>query len=240
VILLRSLIYVLFLYGSMLVVSLLYFPAALFDRKAALGAPRDWARWNIKALEFIVGAKVTLEGTEHIPPSPALYASKHQAMLDTMTPFMTMLEPSIILKKELLKMPVFGWYAVRTGMISIDREAQARALKGMLREARARRDEGRDIVIFPEGTRQEIGAAPEYKPGVAALYRDLGLPCVPIAVSTGLVWSAHGPIRRPGRATIKFLEPIPPGLNRDDFMRELETRIERETAALVERDRTKA
>lgn len=238
--LLRSLLYILFLYGSMAVVGLIYLPAALISRKTAIGAPRLWARINITMLRVICGADVRVEGLEHIPPSPALYASKHQAMLDTMTPFLTLREPSVVLKRELLSMPVFGWFAQRSGMIAIDREAHARALKAMLRDARARRDDGRDIVIFPEGTRQDLGAAPDYKPGVAALYRDLGVPCVPIAVSTGLVWSAHGPIRRPGRATIKFLEPIAPGLNRDDFMRELEGRIERETAALVARDSAKA
>ncbi len=233
--LIRSLIYVVALYGGMAVVGLVCLPAALVSRRAALAAPRLWTRYALWALRVICGARVTIEGAPIA--APALYASKHQAMLDTLTPFLSLPEPAIVLKKELLTMPVFGWFAQRCGMIAIDREAQASALRGMLRAARARAAEGRDIVIFPEGTRQEIGAAPDYKPGVAALYRDLDLPCVPIAVSTGLVWQAHGVLRRPGHAVIKFLDPIPPGLSRAEFMRELQERIERETEALVARGR---
>lgn len=232
-ILLRSIVYVLYLYGSMAVVGLVCLPFALAKREWAMIAPRLWVRSGIWALRWIVGARLVIEGAENIPAGRVLIASKHQAMLDTMTPFLVMRAPAIVLKKELLSMPVFGWFAKRTGMIAIDRDGHASALKGMLREARARAEEGRPVVIYPEGTRQEIGARPDYKPGVAALYRDLNAPCVPVAVSTGLVWSANGLIRRPGTAVVRFLPPIPPGLSRTDFMRELEARIETATNALI-------
>lgn len=231
----RSLIYVLFLYGSMTLVGLVCLPASLIRREWALLAPQLWVRMSLWGLRWIVGAHVLIEGAENIPSGRVIIASKHQAMLDTMTPFLVMKAPSIVLKKELLSMPVFGWFAQRGGMIAIDRDGHASALKGMLRDARARAEEGRPIVIYPEGTRQEIGAAPDYKPGVAALYRDLNAPCVPVAVSTGLVWSANGLIRRPGTAVVRYLEPIAPGLSRADFMRELETRIETATNELVAR-----
>ncbi|MGE3143405.1 MAG: lysophospholipid acyltransferase family protein [Hyphomonadaceae bacterium] len=235
---LRSLAYVVWLYGSMALIGVTFAPAALLAREAAIAAARVWARMALWGLRVICGARVRFEGLEHISAAPPqLYASKHQAMLDTITPFAVLKRPAIVLKQELLKMPIFGWFAQRTGMIAIDREGHAKTLKAMLRTARTRLAEGRDIVIFPEGTRQELDAPPDYKIGVAALYRDLGAPCVPVAVSTGLVWSAHGLIRRPGRATIKFLPPIPPGLSREEFMRTLEERIETETAALVARDR---
>lgn len=234
--LLRSLIYVVYLYTTMTIVALALAPATLFSSKFALHGARLWARAAIWGLRVICGARLTIEGLEHISDKPVLYAAKHQSMIDTIAPFTVLAAPAVVLKKELLGAPLFGWYASRSGMIAVDRDRHANALKGMLRAARARVAEGRPILIFPEGTRQELGAPPDYKPGVAALYRDLGLPCVPIALSTGLVWSAHGLIRRPGRASIRFLEPIPAGLSRDDFMRELERRIETETAALIARD----
>ncbi len=233
----RSLLYVACLYGSMVPVAILFAPGALISRKAALVAPLAWSRFNIWALRWIVGARVSVEGAENIPPGRVLIASKHQAMLDTMTPFLSMRDPAVVLKKELLSMPIFGWFAQRCGMIAIDREAGAAALKQMLRDARARADEGRPIVIFPEGTRKEIGAPPDYKPGVAALYRDLDAPCVPVAVSTGFVWKPSGIMRSPGHAVIRYLPPIAPGLSRAEFMRELETRIETATAELAARAR---
>lgn len=231
--LVRSLIYVAYLYTAMALCVIVLGPIAFFSPRHGMIGPQAWAHMAIWGLRVICGARVRVEGAENVPPGGVLVASKHQAMLDTLTPFFVLKRPAIVLKKELLSMPLFGWYAKRVGMIAIDRDGYAATLKQMLRDARARAAEGREIVIFPEGTRQELGAPPDYKSGVAALYRDLGVPCVPVAVSTGLVWSAQGIIRRPGEAVVKFLPPIAPGLSRADFMRELETRIETETNALV-------
>jgi 1-acyl-sn-glycerol-3-phosphate acyltransferase len=180
-----------------------------------------------------VGAKVIFKGLEKIPPGACLVASKHQAMLETLAPFLMFPEPAFVLKKELLSAPVLGWYAQRMRMIPIDREANAKALKDLMRAARVSRDEGRQIIIFPEGTRQAPGVKGEYKPGVAALYRDLGIPCVPMALDTGRVWSARGLMRRPGTCTIEVLDPIAPGLSRDEFMRTLEERVEAASTALL-------
>src|SRR6202008_4394520 len=124
--------------------------------------------------------------------------------LDTVLPVLLVDEPVFVVKKELIKMPVFGFY-MKNGMIPVDREAHAKALKDMLRASREVIAKGRQIVIYPEGTRQEIGAPPDYKPGIAAMYRDLNLPVTPIALSTGLVWKPSGVIRRPGTVTIKVL-----------------------------------
>jgi len=231
--LVRSLIFVIYLYATMALCVIALAPLALFAPRQAILGPQIWVRTSIWGLRWICGARVRVEGAENVPPGGVLVASKHQAMLDTLTPFLVLKRPAIVLKKELLAMPLFGWFAQRTGMIAIDREGHAAALKQMLKDARERAADGREIVIYPEGTRQELGAPPDYKPGVAALYRDLNVPCVPVAVSTGLVWSANGIIRRPGEAVVKFLPPIMPGLSRADFMRELETRIETETNALV-------
>lgn len=230
--LLRSLVFVVWLYASLAAVGLIFAPSLLFGRAGGMMACRSWARCILWGLRWIVGARVVFEGMENIPPGPVLVASKHQAMLDTLMPFLMLKDPAIVLKQELVNAPVFGWYAVATGHIPVDREANATALRTLLKHARQRKAEGRQIFIYPEGTRAEPGAPPDYKPGVAALYRDLGVPCVPMALDSGKVWPAHGLIRRPGVVTFKVLPPIAPGLSRDAFMTQLQDSIETATATL--------
>jgi 1-acyl-sn-glycerol-3-phosphate acyltransferase len=229
----RSLVFVLWLYGSMTVVGAVFAPVTLFNRSGVFMAMRAWSAATLWGLRWICGARVVVEGLENLPKGPSLIASKHQTMLDTIVPGSFLDEPAFVLKYELMSMPIFGWYMQRADMIPVRRETQASALRVMLHAARKAIKEGRQIIIFPEGTRQDIDAPPAYKPGVAALYRDLGLPCTPIAVSTGLVWPAHGVVRRPGVAIVRILPPIPAGLSREDFMHELETRIETESQALL-------
>lgn len=231
--LLRSLLYAAWLYGSMAVVGIGGAPFAAFHRPTGEAVIRLWARLAIAMLETICGVRVEVRGREHIPQGPALIASKHQATLDTILPFVLLANPAMVLKKELLKQPVFGWYAKQMGHISIDRDGHANALRAMLKEARAARQAGRQIFIFPEGTRQLPGAEPDYKPGVAALYRDLGLPCTPVALNTGLSWPPRGFLMTPGVVVIEFLPAIPPGLARGDFMAELQRRIETASDALL-------
>jgi len=139
-----------------------------------------------------------------------------------------------VLKKELMPLPFFGWFAWKTKMIAVDRQGHAKALKDMARQARARLAEGRQIVIFPEGTRTEPGAPGDYKPGVAAIYRDLEGPCWPVATNSGVCWPAHGVMRHPGVVTFEFLEPIPAGLKRGPMMALLESRIETASSVLLE------
>jgi 1-acyl-sn-glycerol-3-phosphate acyltransferase len=194
---------------------------------------KGWASFAIWSLGWVVGIRVEVRGREHVPSGPALVAAKHQAILDTLVPCILLKAPSIVLREGLTKIPIFGWYCRRAGMIVLDREGQASALRDMLRAARARVAEGRPIVIFPEGTRRAPGAAPDYKPGVAALYRDLKLPCTPVAVNIGLFWPARGVKLKPGTAVMEFLPAIPAGLGRDEFMAELATRIETASNALL-------
>jgi 1-acyl-sn-glycerol-3-phosphate acyltransferase len=230
----RSLIYVLWLYGSMTLVSLGGMPFALANRAWAIPVARTWTVVALWGLRWICGVKVVIKGEEYLPKTgPALLAGKHQAMLDTIMPFVLTQQPCMVLKQELLAMPLFGWYAARMRCIALDRGAHAAALKNLLRGARERIQEGRQIVIFPEGTRSAPGAVTEYKPGIAAIYRDLGLPCTPFALNTGLCWPAKGHLMKPGVVTFEFLPPIPPGLSREDFMRELQTRIDTASTALL-------
>ena len=236
-ILLRSIVFVVWFYVTMAFWGLLYMPAVAMGRDEHIwSAMRGWGRSTLWGLKWIVGVTVSIEGQEHLPKGAALIASKHQATLDTVLPAQFLSAPVFVVKKELIKMPVFGFY-MKYGMIPVDREAHAKALKDMLRAARGVIAKGRQIVIYPEGTRQEINAPPDYKPGIAALYKDLGLPVTPIALNTGLVWKPSGIIRRPGHVTIRILPPIPAGLPRERFMAELERVIEGESQALLAPDK---
>ena len=174
----------------------------------------------------VCGIRVEVRGREHIPTGPALVAPKHQCMLDVFAQFTWLPGSVFVMKKELSYIPWFGWYAAKVGTIDIDRGKGASALKQMVREAKTLFAKGRQVVIFPEGHRGTPGVAGDYKPGVAALYRELDVPVIPVATNSGVHWPAHGFVRRPGLIVFEYLEPIPPGLKRAEFMRVLEERIE--------------
>ena len=234
----RSLVFVAWLYLGMAFVAIVCGPWAAVSRKGGIAGMKLWGAISIFGLRWICGVKVRVEGREHIPKGAALVAMKHQSMFDTLFPGQALDDPCIVYKAELAKAPFLGWYLQRSGMVPVARETQASALKAMLRAARAEIAKGRQMFIFPEGTRQWPGAAADYKPGVAALYRDLGLACTPVATNSGVHWPPHGIVRTPGVIVVRFLPAIAPGLSRDDFMRELETRIESESRALLPADYT--
>ncbi|MFC4725554.1 lysophospholipid acyltransferase family protein [Glycocaulis abyssi] len=229
-----SAIFTVWMYGLMAVMGLVCSPLLL--------GPRSWARgcfavyrWLVfGGLRVLCGIRFEVRGAEHIPSGPALIASKHQSMFETLAFWHILPDPAIILKKELKYLPFFGWYAMKLKNVAVDRSAGASALKAMLRAARERAHEGRQIVIFPQGTRVQPGAPESYKPGVAGLYGAMEVPCVPVALNSGLYWPPSGFVRRPGTIIIEFLPPIPAGLPRARFMEELETRIETASAALLE------
>lgn len=229
---LRQILFAAWLYLSMPVVAIGLSPALLLPRPFAVGVTRIWAHTVLFGLRWIMGVRVEVRGLEHRPAGAALVAPKHQSMLDIVVPFIVLADPCFVLKKELMATPFLGWFAWKARMIPIDRGGQAKALKDMVRIARERLAEERQIVIFPEGTRQAPGAAPDYKPGVAAIYRDLGAPCWPIAANSGEHWPAKGIGFKPGLVVFEFLEPIPADLKRAEFMRELEERIETGSARL--------
>jgi 1-acyl-sn-glycerol-3-phosphate acyltransferase len=229
----RSLVFTVFLYGSIVIVGVMLAPLLLAPMRWAFVCAKLWAGGVCAGLSAICGVTVEVRGLEHRPLGPALIAAKHQGMFDVVAPFTVLDEPCFVLKKELMILPFFGWFAWRTKMIPVDRQAHAKALRKLVADARARLAEGRQIIIFPEGTRTPPGAQGDYKPGVAALYRDLGLPCHLIATNSGQCWPAHGFLRRPGRVVFEFLEPIPAGLKRAEFMAELERRIETASRALL-------
>lgn len=222
----RSLLFVAWLYLSMAVFAVGLSPALVLPYGVAMTVIRAWARFCLFGLRWIAGVKVEFLGLEHRPTGAALIAGKHQSMLDVIAPFAVLPDNCFIMKKELMPLPFFGWFAWKTKMIAVDRSAHSKALKDMVRQARARFAQGRQILIFPEGTRAEVGAPADYKPGIAALYRDLEAPCTPMATNSGVHWPAHGFRRYPGTVVYEFLPAIPAGLKRAEFMGELEARLE--------------
>ncbi len=237
--LVRSVIFVIWLYATMAIVGVGFWIPVMLDDNYVYAAQRAWARLTNWGLRWIVGARVRFEGLEHVPKGGALIAMKHQSMLDTIAPTLHIPKSTYVFKKELGATPVMGAY-LRKNQIAVDRGGHATALKSMMRGAREAVAKGRQVIIFPEGTRQTLDAAPDYKPGIAAMYKDLNIPVTPVAVSTGLIWKPKGLMRSPGTATFKFLPAIPPGLPREEFMRRLEDAIEGEGQALLPPDKRRS
>lgn len=204
-------------------------PALLGPSRAAGWVGRNWSKLVFWGLRVICGTRFEVRGTA--PPSGVLLAIKHMSMWDTCAIYTLLDHPAIVLKRDLQFIPFYGWYLWRARMIPIDRDGKASALRAMAAASRAELANGRSVVIFPEGTRKKPGAPPDYKPGVAGLYGQLGVPCVPVALNSGVFWT--GFIKYPGTLVLEFLDPIPPGLPRREFMPRLETAIENATARLV-------
>ncbi|WP_454717042.1 lysophospholipid acyltransferase family protein [Caulobacter segnis] len=188
-----------------------------------------WAKGLIWGLRWLADVKVEVRGVR--PTGNALVAPKHQSMFDVFSQFALLPDACFVMKKELLMVPLFGWHGLKAGMLVVDRGGHSTALKKLVRDAIERMKETRQIVIFPEGTRGAVGQPGEYKPGIAALYRELNMPVTPLALNCGSHWN-KGFIVKPGTIVFEYLEPIPAGLKRGEFMRELQTRIDTATKAL--------
>jgi 1-acyl-sn-glycerol-3-phosphate acyltransferase len=214
------------------VLGVLALPVLLMKRKKALALGRIWAGGSMALLRWTVGLTWEMRGRGNLPPGAAIVAVKHQSAWDTIVLPLLFRDFAVVLKRELLWIPVYGWYAKRLAAIPVDRAAGAPALRRMLADAAGPKREGRPIVIFPEGTRTAPGARRPYHPGVAALYKQLGVPLVPVALNSGLFWGRRAFLKRPGRIVLEFLPPIPPGLERRAAMAQLQERIEEATGRL--------
>jgi 1-acyl-sn-glycerol-3-phosphate acyltransferase len=197
----------------------------VMPRMAIIRYAQAWGRFNLWLLRVVVGTRVEIRGRERIPPGGLHLAAKHQSFLETFTLLFLVDDPTFILKRELQFIPVFGWLTIKAGMIPV-RRGGATALAEMNRSARQKVAEGRQIIIFPEGTRRPPGAPPAYKNGVAHLYRALGVPCLPVGLNSGVFWPRRHYIRRPGTVVIEFGEVIQAGLPREDFMLAMTSQIE--------------
>ena len=208
-------------------------------------APRSWAMAGLRThaivsvwlLRVIAGTKLEVRGQEKLSKGAVLVVSKHQSAWDTFGLVPLFRDPAIVLKDELKWIPFYGWFCVKFEHILVKRDKAAKALKTMIADAEVRKAQGREIVIFPEGTRQAPGAPPDYKPGYVALYEALEIPCVPLALNSGLFWPRRQFIRHPGTIVVEFLDPIPPGLPRKEFRAVLEARLEEASQRLVDEGR---
>ncbi|MGD0720371.1 MAG: lysophospholipid acyltransferase family protein [Roseiarcus sp.] len=229
---LRSLLFNVIFYVNLVVLMIVGLPSILFGRRAVLFMARTWGGSSLWLLRTICGLSIEFRGVENIPRGGYIIASKHQSFLETFALPRNAPDFAYVLKRELTYIPVFGWYLIGADQIGIDRAAGRNALSLLSSRAAAVLRAGRQIFIFPEGTRRPPGAPPQYKSGVARLYQDTGSPCLPVALNTGLFWGRRGFSRRPGVAVIEYLPPIEPGLDRDAFMERLQTTIETACARL--------
>lgn len=231
---LRSLIFAAVFYINTAAFLILGSPLLLGPRSWAMAALKAHALTSIWWLRVICGTKLKVRGRLNLPEGPALIASKHQSAWDTFGLVPLTRDPAIIMKQELLSVPLYGWFSRKFEMIFVQRDLGPAALRRMAWDAAKRVAQGRDIVIFPEGTRRAPRAKPAYKPGVFMLYETLKIPCVPVALNSGVFWPRRSLLRRPGTLVVEFLPPIPPGLPRKEFMSLLQDGIETATARLVD------
>ena len=201
-------------------------PFLVLPRSWAMAALKVHARFELFLLRLIIGTKIEVRGREKIPDGPCLVASKHQSAWETFALIPIFRDPALLMKRELFWIPFHGWFSYKFQMIPVDRDKGPTALRRMLREAKKRIENGREIIIFPEGTRRAPGAPPDYKTGIVLLYDALGVPCLPVALNSGLFWPRRSVIRRPGTIVVEILDPIPPGLPKAEFLHRLETAIE--------------
>lgn len=219
---LRSALFMAWFLAVTTVLSLIFLPVLVLPRGATVWLARIWSRATFLGLKLFAGIDWEIRGTP--PTGPVLVAAKHMSMWDTLALYLALKSPAIVLKRSLLTIPFYGWFLWKATAIAIDRGAGAGALRKMAAAAQKVLDEGRPILIFPEGTRKKPHAPPDYKPGVAGLYALSKVPCVPVALNSGVYWT--GFIKKPGTIVLEFLEPIAPGLKREAFMALLESRIE--------------
>ncbi|MFQ3666487.1 MAG: lysophospholipid acyltransferase family protein [Sphingomonadaceae bacterium] len=211
---LRSLAFAILFLGGTVPMALLVAALAPFSREGLRRGAHLWAAWFVWCARVLAGVRLVVRG--RVPQTPCLVAFKHQSAFETYLCLYLFNHPAVVMKAELLDIPVWGFIARRHGSIGLDRSRGTAAMKTLIREARDRIAQGRPILIFPEGTRVAPGTAPPLKPGLAGLYALLGLPVVPVALDSGACWP-RGLVKHPGTVTLAFLPPVPPGLGREEM-----------------------
>ncbi len=233
VLVIRSILFNLLFYLNLSVLLVLAIPTFLMPRRAILTMAKVWGRSSLWLLRVVCGLKVEFRRIEKITPGPLIVAAKHQSTWETFALLSLFDDPTFIIKRELMWIPLFGWFTVKGRMIPVRRGARSQALSDMAVNARSEIRRGRQLIIFPEGTRRSPGAEPQYKFGVAHLYAEIGVGCVPVALNSGLFWRRRSFLRLPGTVRVEFLDPIPPGLDKQEFLARLQSDIETATARLI-------
>jgi 1-acyl-sn-glycerol-3-phosphate acyltransferase len=214
----------------MIVLSPVYFA---LPRKKAWSVPKGWVRSSHWLQAKIAGTTFEIDGLDNIPDGGYIIAPKHQSFWDAYALLPWLDDPVYILKRELTWIPLFGWYIRKMRMIPVDRGARGKVMAAVLERAKAEMRNGRQLIIYPEGTRRPPGARPDYKFGIARIYADLDVPVVPVAMHPGLFWPRRKFLRHPGHFKVRILPPIPPGLGRDAFFDRLVKETEAACDALL-------
>ena len=231
---LRSLVYNVLFYALLVFWILVALPTFVMPPRAFMTVAKAWSRSSVWLLRVICNIRLEVRGLEKIPDGPLIVASKHQSFWETFALLQFFDSPLFIYKRELGWIPFFGWYLMKSKMIGIDRDAGGRALLNMTRRAGAEVRQGRQLIIFPEGTRRPVDAEPNYKTGIAQIYIDCGVACLPVALNSGLFWPRRTFMRYPGTLVVEFLDPLPPGLKRREFIARIAAVIEDATRKLVD------
>ena len=230
---LRSLTFNICYTGWAMVSAIIFAPLFVISSEASLKAGCPWAKTVLWLAKYICGIRYEIRGKEYMKEGAFIYASKHQSAWETAFFYTQFTRPNFVLKKELLRIPLWGWYLWRMKMIAIDRSAGSRGIKDMIRQSKEAIASGRPIIIFPEGTRMKPGAPANYHPGVVALYNQLKVPVVPVALNSGIYWGKNAFIKVPGTIIVEFFPPIPPGLPKEQFKAQLEETIETASQKLL-------
>ena len=230
---LRSVVFNVLFYLNTLIFLIIGLPTFVMPYQAIVEVAKTWGRVNLFLLRVVAGVKFELRGRDKIPSGALIVASKHQSAWETFALMHLFKSPAFVMKRELLWIPVFGWLMLKGRMVGVDRSAGMRALISLAAAARAELARGRQLIIFPEGTRRPVGAEPAYKSGIAFLYAQAGVPCLPLALNSGVFWPRRSILRRPGTVVVEILDPIPPGLDKKSFVTRLQQAIEPATAHLI-------
>jgi 1-acyl-sn-glycerol-3-phosphate acyltransferase len=230
---LRSLIYQVLFYALLVFWILVAIPTLPLPPRVFMGVAKMWGRSSIWLMRVVCNTRFEVRGRHNIPDGPLIVASKHQSMWETFALLQFFDSPLFIYKRELGRIPFFGWYLIKSKMIEVNRSGGVRALMDMSKRAALAIRGGRQLIIFPEGTRRPVGAPPDYKSGVAQIYTMSNEPCLPVALNSGLFWPRRTFLRYPGTLVVEFLEPLPAGMDRKAFLPLLAERIEAATDRLV-------
>ena len=233
----RSLLFNILFYLNVIVLMIVALPTLILPYRFLRPFIRSYSRTSLWLLRVICGTKVEWRGAEKIPKGACIVACKHQSLWETFSLYAVLEDPVYVLKRDLMWIPLFGWYMAKAGLIPIDRGAGLSALSRMTARARTTLTRSRQVVIFPEGTRRSPDAPPVYRPGVAHLYSKAGVTCVPLALNSGLFWPRRSFLRFPGTILVEVLDPIAPGLDSRTFLARLQNALEDATARLVQESR---
>lgn len=233
----RSILFNIFFYGFTALACIFLIPALFMPRNILLKGIKLYANIVTLIEKYILGLTYEIRGLEHQPKSGTyIVAAKHQSAYETLKLFHLFGDPTIVLKKELLRLPLFGMFLKKLGVIAIDRKNKESAINAIIDGAKRMQEHGRPIIIFPQGTRVAVNSTAKEKPykgGIIKMYEHANLPIIPMALNSGLFWARNSFIKKPGKVIFEFLSPVEPGLPNKQVMKALEDRLEEKSIALA-------